>query len=214
MSDDERNKMLDAIMEARRSIRSFKSEIPPKELVEQVIHAGLIAPFSGLAASGTDYRRFVVIPRDSQITPHIVEILKRRITVLYEQFEKRMKEDPFLQQHGQAFARTLEMQRWHGASGVGSAPYYIVVAERKGVPAVEHRSLAHCLQNMWLKATALGLGFRLLSVTAQMEEDGDFLVLLDVPYGEFALDGCLIGYPAITPTPVKRPQVNEVTRWL
>ncbi|MGD0953085.1 MAG: hypothetical protein ABR985_11955 [Methanotrichaceae archaeon] len=35
----------------------------------------------------------------------------------------------------------------------------MVVAERKSFPPVEQQSLAHCLQNMWLKATALGLGF-------------------------------------------------------
>jgi len=50
-------------------------------------------------------------------------------------------------------------------------PYYIVVAERSGIPPAEQQSLAHCLENMWLKATALGLGFQLVSVTAQMGRD-------------------------------------------
>ncbi len=49
------------------------------------------------------------------------------------------------------------------ASGIGSAPYFIVGAEKKGFPAVEQQFLAHCLENMWLKATALGLGFQLVS---------------------------------------------------
>lgn len=51
--------------------------------------------------------------------------------------------------------------------GVGPAPEFIVVAEKKGFPEVEQQSLAHCLENMWLKANALDLGFQLVSSTAK-----------------------------------------------
>src|SRR5665647_302111 len=50
---------------------------------------------------------------------------------------------------------------------VGTAPEFIVVSEKKGFPAVEQQSLAHCLENMWLKATSLDLGFQLVSSTAK-----------------------------------------------
>ena len=97
---------------------------------------------------------------------------------------------------------------------VGKAPYYIVVAEQKGIPPVEQHSLAHCMQNMWLKTTALDLGFQLLSIMAQMAEDREFCGLLNIPFGQFALDGCLIGYSDMIPPPAKRPCANEVTKWI
>jgi nitroreductase len=101
-----------------------------------------------------------------------------------------------------------------GLPSLGKAPYYIVVAEQKGVPESADRSLAHCLENMWLKATAIGLGFQLLSITERMAEDKEFCNLIDIPFGEYALDGCLIGYPDAPPAQSKRPQLGEVTRWL
>ena len=58
--------------------------------------------------------------------------------------------------------------------GIGTAPYYIVVAERKGYPPVELQSLAHCLENMWLKATALELGFQIVSITSEMAQNPEF----------------------------------------
>ncbi len=214
VTSKEHNEALDDILEARRTIREFKRDIPPRTLIEQIIRAGQLAPFAGLAVSGKDYRRFVVVPRDSQVTKQLSEVIKRRVAILSEQFGRQMKQNPFLQQHGRAFARTLEMMSQHGIPDIGRAPYYVIVAERKGIPAVELQSLAHCLQNMWLKATALGLGFRLFSVTAQMAEDRQFCALLSIPYGEFALDGCLIGYASATPPPIERPKVTEATTWV
>ena len=208
------NKVLDDIIEARHSTRKFKIEIPPRELVEQIIRAGLWAPYSGLAVSGNKFRRFIVISRDSQTTTEVGILMKRRIMILSEQLEEEMKYDSLKQTKGQVFARNLKAMSQQGVPGIGKAPYYIVVAEQKGIPPVEQRSLAHCMENMWLKATALGLGFQLLSITAQMAEDKGFCSLIDIPYGEFALDGCLIGYPNMVPSPTKRPQVNEVTKWM
>jgi len=67
---------------------------------------------------------------------------------------------------------------------------------------------------MWLKATALGLGFQLVSATAQMAQDREFCSLLGVPYGEVGLNGCAIGYPMGAPTSILRPNVDEVTTWI
>lgn len=208
------NMALDSILEARRSIRRFKSELPPKELIEQIIRAGLFAPYSGLAVTGKDYRRFVVVLRESQVTERVRELMKRRAMLLSEQIAEQMEQSSFVREHGQAFIERLKITSKNGVPGLGVAPYYIVVAERRGIPAVEHRSLAHCMQNMWLKATASGLGFQLLSITAEMEDDKNFCDLLGIPQGQFALDGCLIGYPEATPAPTKRPQVSEVTKWI
>lgn len=204
----EQNDSLDEILEARRSIREFKPDIPPRELIEQIIRAGLLAPYAGLG--GADHRQFRVIPRDSQVTTGLKEIMKRRAVMV----SKRMEQSPSLQQQGQFFARRLKMMSEQGVPGVGRDPYYVVVAERKDNPAGVEKSLSHCMQNMWLKATALGLGFHLLTITGAMAEDQEFCDLLSIPYGQYALDGCGIGYPSSTPASMEHPQVADVTRWI
>ena len=78
--------------------------------------------------------------------------------------------------------------------GVGTAPYYIVVAERWGFPPVGLQSLAHCMENMWLKATALGLGFQRVSVTSQLSDDpGNFCEVLGISPGRVGPDGLCRG---------------------
>ena len=211
---DTNNQALDTIIESRRSIRNFKLDVPPRELVEQIIRAGLLAPYSGLAVFMHDFRRFIVIPRNSNTTNQAAILMKRRIFALIEELNGQMQQNAFLREHGRAFLENLKVMSQRGVPNIGKAPYYIVVAGQKGIPPVEQRSLAHCMQNMWLKATALGLGFQLLSITAQMAEDRQFCELIHIPFGEFALDGCLIGYADMTPPPPKRPYANEVTRWI
>jgi len=67
---------------------------------------------------------------------------------------------------------------------------------------------------MWLKATELGLGFGLVSLTSQMAEDEEFLKLLDIPKGKYALNGCAIGYPSKQIPTTTRPDTKKSTKWL
>ena len=94
------------------------------------------------------------------------------------------------------------------------APCLIVIAERKGIPPAERQSLAHVVQNMWLKATALGIGFRLISVIERLTETDGFCDLLGVRLGEFAFTGCIIGFSAEEPGTRKRAEDSEVTKWM
>jgi hypothetical protein len=69
---------------------------------------------------------------------------------------------------------------------------------------------------MWLKATSLRIGMRLVSVTMQMENDPDFCDLLSIPCGKYALDGCVLGYPPdnYQPPPVEYPTLAQSVNWL
>jgi nitroreductase len=126
-----------------------------------------------------------------------------------------MENDPLLRMQAVGFANRLAMIKKLGkVPGVGTAPYFIVVAEKKGFPAVEQQSLAHCMENMWLKATAIDLGFHLVFATAQMGDNPEFCAMLGINPGEWALMGCAIGYPAEELAPSIRPPVDRVTRWL
>ena len=47
--------------------------------------------------------------------------------------------------------KRLEMIANKGIPGLRTAPYFIVVAEIRGIPPAELQSLAHVVENMWLK---------------------------------------------------------------
>ncbi len=204
---------LDQVLEFRRSVRSFKPEIPPKEVVKSILRAGILAPFASMAAD-KDLRRFVVVSKESPITPRIVELVKKRADAVFQRLNEEMERNAELKEKAQRFARRLEVVSKEGIPAIGTAPYYIVVAERKGYPPVAQHSLAHCLQNMWLKAASIGLGFQLISITAELAHDKDFCDLLGIPFDEFELNGCSLGYPAVEPASALRPEVDELTRWV
>jgi nitroreductase len=212
--DVECNMMIDQVIESRRSIRKFKPEVPSKELIVQILQAGLLAPYAAASVSREDFRRFIVIPRESKATVQIATILKRKAESWSKQIENQMQHDEFSKQHAGPFLERLKIMGEQGVPNIGKAPYYIVVAEQRGIPPVEHLSLAHCLQNMWLKAAALGLGLQLLSITQQLDTDKEFCDLIKIPMGEFSLDGCLIGYPDMKPLIPKRPNLNQITEWI
>jgi nitroreductase len=204
---------LDEVLEYRRSIRTFKPEIPSKDVVKSVLKAGILAPYASMATD-KDFRRFIVISRASPLMPRIAELVKKRAAAVRQSLNEEMGRNVELKAKAQRFAKRLEAVSKEGIPAIGAAPYYIVVAERRGYPPVAQQSLAHCLQNMWLKATSMHLGFQLISITAEMAHDKDFCDLMGVPFGEFEFNGCALGYPAVEPASASRPDVDEVTRWL
>lgn len=129
--------------------------------------------------------------------------------------EKKAAADPALRVQAAGFLDRLSMITSLGmVPGVGTAPVYIVAAEKRGFPPVELQSLAHVLENMWLKATALGLGFQIVSATAQMADNPEFCRILGLEPGKWAFMGCATGYAADKLSPSIRPSVKEVTAWL
>jgi len=205
----EHSAALDVIIRARRSVRAFSATPSTKEAVEAIIQAGLLAPFGALAVAGKpDFRKVFVIRNATASMEAVSKSMKNRMARLADELETKAGSVPFVQ--------NLRRIGRHGVPGVGSAPYFIVVGERKGVPAVAAQSLCYCLQNMWLKATSLGIGLQLISATSQMDSDPDFCGLLGIPAGEYALDGCALGYPADTyePPPVEYPVPSKSVIWL
>lgn len=91
----------------------------------------------------------------------------------------------------------------NGFPGFEEVPALIIAAERRANMQAERKSLAHVVQNMWLKATALGLGLQLLSVIEMLSERAEFSELPGMSYGEFTHAGCIIGYPAVIITDIR-----------
>jgi nitroreductase len=211
---EEDNRALDRIIESRRTVRRFKAESPPKGVIEKVLQAGLQAPYAQISVSREDFRRFVVISRESPVTAKAAALMKSRCQIVAQELSSKLEENSAQKLRGERYLGALRTSGEQGPPNLGKAPYFVVVAEQRGVPDVALHSLAHCLENMWLKATALDLAFQLLSLTERMDEDKEFCDLIGIPFGEYALDGCLIGYPDAAPSPPKRPGLSSVTKWL
>ena len=213
--NEEANRVLDEVIEARRSIRVFGKEAPPKEVIEQLIKAGVMAPYAALAVAGrADFRRFFVLERGTPARNEAARLVQLRARKRLEKMIQARGGAPVEGNRDDAYFSRLKMIAENGHPSLTTAPYYIVVAEYQGVPPSGLQSLAHVLQNMWLKATALGLAFQLISVTEAMAEDEAFERLLGLPFGEYVMDGCAVGYPGADPPPAPRPDMSAGIKWL
>jgi nitroreductase len=205
----EHSAAIDVIIRARHSVRAFSSNPPSRESIEAIIQAGLLAPFGALAVAGKpDFRKVFVIQNSSSAMEAAADILKNRMAKLADELEKKVGSVPFV--------KNLKRIGQQGIPSLGNTPYFVVVGESKGMPPVAAQSLSYCLQNMWLKATSLGIGLQLISATMQMESDPDFCRLLGIPCGEYALDGCVLGYPSenYQPPSVEYPTLAKSVSWL
>lgn len=196
--------LVERVVAERRSVRNFGDAAPAREVVEQILAAGLVAPYAAAMAPGAALdRRFFVLPRGSAalsaaaaaIQAHAAEVLAGDAVP----GPLRARLEPVAQ------GRIL---------GLGTAPYYVVVAERVSMALVQQQSLAHVLENMWLLATVLGLGMHLVSVTTTMADDPAFCEVIGLPVAAYALNGCALGVPAQRPETRPVPDVAAATAWL
>ena len=120
--DQDPSGVLARIMAARRSVRSFSEAIPVRRDVERITAAGLAAPYAAaMSAGGALDRRFFVLPSAGAalgaaaraIQTHAQQALAAPATPT----PLRARLEPV------AEGRIL---------GVGTAPCYVVVAERQG----------------------------------------------------------------------------------
>ncbi|RJP34976.1 MAG: nitroreductase [Actinobacteria bacterium] len=213
--DLETSEQLDKVLQTRRTVRSFTDKVPPRQQIEQIIEAGLLAPYAAAAVEGVKlFRRFFVFERGGESFRKVAELAVEQMKVVAAGFKQQCEADPAFAQKAGPFVKSMEMVVASGRLPITEAPYYVVIGEKAGFPAAEMQSLAHVLENMWLKATALGLGFRLISLTANLGRNEDFCRLLGVIPGEFAFDGCSIGYATEWPPPTPRPSFDEAVSWL
>jgi|LAHU01.1.fsa_nt_gb nitroreductase len=212
---NERNLILDEIIQSRRSVRIFKDDKPLKKDIEDIIEAGMLAPYAAAAVGDNkDFRRFYVFEKGTDSIKTLALLMENKAAEGVKHFEGLISEKPYMKSKFQPFLNRLKMIGDKGIPGVSTAPYFIIIAELRGIPPAEQESLAHVLENMWLKTTALNLGFQLISLTSQMAEDEQLMKLLELPYGKYALNGCAIGYPETIPNPTPRPSTQKATKWM
>ncbi len=200
---------LEKIIRERRSHRALKTDIPDAGLVEKVIDAGMHAPYAALAYGGRmDFRRFFVIKGGGDAARKLKQILSAHFKRMAKRFSDRADQDPAFAEASRSFRERLA----HAAPP--EAPWILIAAEPVGVPPATTQSLAHCFQNMWLMATALGLGMQLLSVLESMGADEDLCRLLGLDPGAWCFNACTLGFPVSALAPSERPDARDFTTWL
>jgi nitroreductase len=208
------NEVFDEIIRKRRSVRAFKSIIPSKEIIKEIIKAGAYAPYAALAVSDISmYRRFFVFTKNHGYLERINTYIKETAKSNLEKVKEEIKKEPDMKEEAESYIRRLESFAMNGFIGIAEVPCLIIVAEKRGLPSVERQSLAHVLENMWLKTTAMDLGMHLFSLVENLSSNEEFSKLLKLEHGEYTYTGCVVGYPLTKPEKKGDIQVDKSISW-
>ena len=99
-----------------------------------------------------------------------------------------------------------------------TAPYWVVIVEQRHMPIVltklARQSMGHCLQNIWLKATDLGMIIQPVSSIYQIQNDKDVCRMLCLEGRNWEMDSFLVGYPLKGLRPTQRKfDLNSDIKW-
>ncbi len=190
------------LIESRKSIRQFKPDQPPKEIIDRVLGAGLHAP-SG--KNRQNWRFFVVTGEKRN---QYLKYSQKSWLNIKDVLAKRLK--PSLYEFTERFFFTL-----------GNAPILVFCytnnsPEEKDLTSIG--SVYMAVQNINLAAVAEGLGACTMGAPLEIKNDVDeFLGVKDLPEykaGELQLlCGIAIGYPDHNPPKAPRQLEGRIT-WL
>lgn len=177
---------LDEALRGRRSIRNYKGEAVPMDMVQQVLEAGTLAPS---AHNGQQWRFSVLTGK-----------AKKRVTDVFRTDLSALSKKGGSIGSGFESCRIMEQ-----------APVVIIVwnAGRAGFETHIH-SVAAAIENMLLKAYALGLGTLWIGDVFEASEG-----LIQYFGKHWELTAAIaLGWPAENPNPRPRKSVSEVAEFL
>ncbi|MGN1154892.1 MAG: nitroreductase family protein [Agathobacter sp.] len=194
MFDANDSLVLDKIIEARYTCRSFSDEIPKTEDIESIIKAGQLAPYASISSKDVDvFRHFYVMFRGDERLKIIDRLIREQSMEDLRALEEEEKENEFLLKNDSLLKIIWNDVAQRGASVFPDPPCLIVAAEWRGARRAERQSLAHAIQNMWLKATALNYDFNILSIVESMVSNQEFCDLFGLSTGKYGFHACVIG---------------------
>jgi nitroreductase len=210
---ENKNKTFEQIIKSRCSTRSFSKDTIPIECVNEIIQSGILAPYANPnGLSYNEIRKVFVFKQNTDSMTLARDILSSQIKRYSWMVQTISKVFPFQRKKFQHFAAKLNANSRIPA--LYDAPYFIVVAEKLGFPDNQKQSIGHCLQNMWLAATNLGLGFQMIFMTAALSKNKPFMKLLNLKKGAYAIDGCVIGYPLKNTDNRKEHKIDAFVTWI
>lgn len=208
-------KNLERILKARQSTRNFAEEFPPEDDVRKILQAGMLAPYGGATGIPLEQiRKLFVFRQQTDGMAQARAILREQLQANAKKLNHMLRFLPFLRKKMGPFASKVRALAHSGIPALSAAPYLVVIAEKRGFPPVEKQSMAHALQNMWLSATDLGLGFQMLSAVSTLTGNERFLRLLNLDKGEYALDGCVFGYPKSVAERDRELDIKPFVTWI
>lgn len=198
------------VIRTRVSVRRFKPDPIPEDVIRKILEAGIRAP-----SAGNEQQWFFIVVKDD-------EHIKRRLHDLIIRSHLKYVEEVM---RADAMPERVR-RRWVDALKGGEmykAPLYVaayVDLRRKGWrEGYEHlerlwatQSLAAAIENMILTAWSLGVGSVWLGDPLLMREEFD--ALLKPPEGCELQAVIAFGYPARVPKPRPRKPLEEVLRWV
>lgn len=198
---------LDEIILARRSVRQFSDRPLDSFTVSQIIAAGTAAP--AVNKVNVDHGRQFVAVESQEVKDELYRLAAEHMADLAEACR------PGLDDLKSVFLAGPSVP----CVGIDQAPWIVVVAEPFGrvpLPGMELAGLGHTLQNMWLKATSLGVGMHLVtlfsSFPARPARAAKVFELLGIRPGS-AMNACALGWPHPDAPPGPAHDNNQIF-WL
>lgn len=190
------------LLEARRSVRKFKTQMPDKAVLEKILAAGMQAP-SG--KNRQNWRFFVVTGKKRE---EYLKYSQKSWLGIKDILKERLK--PSLYEFTERFFFTL-----------GNAPVIIFCYSHNDSNERYHTSIGSvymAAENINLACVAEGLGACTMGAPLEIKEDvNKFLGVVDLPEyraGELELlCAIVIGYPDHEPPKAARQIAGRVT-WL
>lgn len=190
------------LVESRKSIRRFKKDIPPKEVIERILTAGMHAP-SG--KNRQNWRFFVV---QGKKRDEYLEYSKKSWLSIKDVLQKRLK--PSLYDFTERFFFTL------GEAPILLFVYSINTPEEKYLTSIG--SVYMAVENINLACVAEGLGCCTMGAPLEIKNEVDeFLgvkTMEEYQRGELQLlCGVVLGYPDHEPPKAPRQTEGRI-HWL
>ena len=204
------NPVVEAIKK-RRSVRSYKAQAVPKDIIETIIDAGNWAP------TGNNLQRWrFVIVENREFRQRLIKAAlptwKAVISGLMNSKDDFLREyftDFFPRCLGwppQSYEETLSQARDMEDGVYWSAPVVIFVM------GTAPQECAMVCQNMMLAAYSLGLGSCIVGFGAQVTGDAGIVEALELKENEKIFGPIVVGYPEISPEPPKKKA--PVVKWI
>lgn len=187
----------------RRSIRKFQDQDIKKEMIEEILQAGILAPSS----KNRQPWKFVVTAKSGK--KDMLEAMKRGL--------EREKKDPLLKESGKHLAGaeyTLKIMTEapvviFAVNPLGISLENSLTAEERIYEICNAQSIGAALENMALTAEHLGLGSLWICDTYfAYRELMEWLGMEGELFAAMA-----IGYKNETPSPRPRKKLEDVTEW-
>jgi nitroreductase len=203
------------LMRARRSVRRFRPEAPPRELLERLVEAAITAP----SASNKQPWRFLIVTGAAE-RAELAGVVREAVARLAEHVPA--ESEASFRAYGDYFTRfesapVVIVPLFRGAPLLSSlmGPG-LLERDRAQLAQLERDSgligAALALENLLLMAQEVGLGAS--AMTGPLVAADRLAAVLGVPAGWGIVALVPVGFPAETPEPTDRKPAHRITRWI